>query len=199
MTSEEVLRTLDDLIHQRSILQHPFYRAWQRGELTRDQLAVYARAYYPHVAAFPNYLKNAINCARDPVTQSALEQNLEDERTNPAPHPELWLNFATVTGQDRQAVASATPAVKTEDTIATFDRLTTRDIASGLSALYAYESQQPEVAMEKLRGLRDFYHIQSSDGLTYFEIHATTDIEHRAGERSGIGRCLDSGTPSARS
>ena len=64
MRTEETLRALDDLIRERSILQHPFYRAWQRGELTRAQLATYSRVYYPHVAAFPNYLKNAINCAR---------------------------------------------------------------------------------------------------------------------------------------
>ena len=50
---------------------------------------------------------------------------------------------------------------KTADSIATFDRLTNRDIASGLTALYAYESQQPEVAAEKLRGLRDCYGIHS--------------------------------------
>ena len=33
MRTEETLRVLDDLIRERSILQHPFYRAWQRGEL----------------------------------------------------------------------------------------------------------------------------------------------------------------------
>lgn len=194
MTTEETLPALDDLIRRRSILQHPFYRAWQRGELSPDQLATYARVYYPHVAAFPAYLKNAIACTRDPSTKLALQQNLQDELTNPAPHPELWLNFAAATGQDRQATASAKPEGQTAETVAAFDRLTRRDIASALTALYAYESQQPEVAMEKLRGLRDFYQIQTSEGLSYFSVHATADVEHRAAERSAIGRCLDSGT-----
>jgi len=197
MTREQALRALDDLIQQRSILQHPFYRAWQGGELTRDQLATYARVYYPHVAAFASYLKNAINCAGDAVTKFALEQNLNDELTKPAPHPELWLNFATATGQDREAVASAKPVRKTSDTIATFARLTSRNIASGLAALYAYESQQPEVALEKLRGLTGFYQIQSSEGLNYFTVHATADVEHRAAERCAIGRCLDCGASSS--
>ena len=194
MTTEKTLRALDDLIHERSILQHPFYRAWQRGELSSDQLASYSRVYYPHVAAFPRYLKNAINSTGDSVITSALEQNLDDELTNPAPHPELWLDFAAATGQERQAVECAEPVPKTGDTIATFDRLTNRDIASGLTALYAYESQQPEVAAEKLRGLRDCYGIQSFQALGYFAVHATADVEHRAAERSAIGRCLNSGT-----
>ena len=194
MTTEDTLRALDDLIRERSILQHPFYRAWQRGELTSDQVATYSRVYYPHVAAFPRYLKNAINCASDSVIRSALEQNLDDELTNPAPHPVLWLDFAAATGQEGQAVKCAEPVPKTADSIATFDRLTNRDIASGLTALYAYESQQPEVAAEKLRGLRDCYGIHSPQALSYFAVHATADMEHRAAERSAIGRCLDSDT-----
>ena len=194
MTTEETLGALDDLIRERSILQHPFYRAWQRGELTSDQVATYSRVYYPHVAAFPRYLKNAINCASDSVIRSALEQNLDDELTNPAPHPELWLDFAAATSQEGQAVKCGEPVPKTADSIATFDRLTNRDIASGLTALYAYESQQPEVAAEKLRGLRDCYGIHSPQALSYFAVHATADMEHRAAERSAIGRCLDSGT-----
>jgi pyrroloquinoline-quinone synthase len=194
MTTEETLRALDDLICERSILQHPFYRAWQRGELTPDQIRTYSRVYYPHVAAFPRYLKNAIHCANDSVIRSPLEQNLDDELSNPAPHPELWLDFATATGQERQAVKRAEPVPKTADTMATFDRLTSGDIASGLTALYAYESQQPEVAAEKLRGLRDCYGIHGLQALSYFTVHATADVEHRAAERSGIRRCLDSGT-----
>ena len=194
MITEKNLRALDDFIREWSILQHPFYRAWQRGELTSDQLATYSRVYYPHVAAFPRYLKNAISCANDPVTRFALEQNLEDELSNPALHPELWLDFAAATGQERQAVKYTKPFPKTAGTIATFDRLTNRNIASGLTALYTYESQQPEVAAEKLRGLRDHYEINSPKALRYFAVHATADVEHCAAERCAIGRCLDSGT-----
>src|SRR5215831_1317142 len=113
MTTEETLRALDNLIRERSILQHPFYRAWQRGELTPDQLATYSRIYYPHVAAFPGYLKNAISCAADSEIERRLEENLRDELTNPAPHPALWLDFAAATGQEREAVASAAPVAKT--------------------------------------------------------------------------------------
>ena len=59
MNSEQILDELDRLIAQRSILQHPFYQAWNAGHLTHDDLATYARVYYPHVAAFPDYLATA--------------------------------------------------------------------------------------------------------------------------------------------
>jgi pyrroloquinoline-quinone synthase len=194
MRTEETLHALDDLIRERSILQHPFYRAWQRGGLTPDQLATYSRVYYPHVAAFPTYLENAIRWAVDSSTRRALEDNLLDELTNPAPHPELWLDFATATGQDRDKVKRAKPLPKVAGTSSTFDRLTNRGIASGLTALYAYESQQPGVAGEKMRGLREFYKIKSPEALSYFVVHATADLEHRSSERAALARCLDAGT-----
>ena len=194
MRTEETLRALDDLIRERSILQHPFYRAWKRGELTGDQLATYSRVYYPHVAAFPTYLENAIQWAGDSPTRRALKDNLLDELTNPAPHPELWLDFAAATGQDRDQVKRAQPLTKVASTISTFDRLTSQSIASGVTALYAYESQQPEVAAEKMRGLRESYRIKSPEALSYFAVHATADLEHGAAERAALARCLDAGT-----
>jgi pyrroloquinoline-quinone synthase len=194
MRTEETLRALDDLIRERSILRHPFYRAWKRGELSHDQLATYSRVYYPHVAAFPTYLENAIHRAVDSSTRRALEDNLLDELTNPAPHPELWLDFASATGQDRDKVKRAQPVAKVANTTATFDRLTSQGIARGLTALYAYESQQPEVAGEKMRGLRESYRITSPEALSYFAVHATADLEHRASERAALARCLDAGT-----
>jgi len=193
MTNEEALHLLDKLICDRSILEHPFYLAWQRGELTKTQLATYAQVYYPHVAAFPGYLRNAIHCASDTATKQELENNLADELSSPAPHAELWLDFAEAMSADRAMVKDSPPAPKTAETISTFEQLTARDCASGLAALYAYESQQPSVANEKIRGLRHSYGIRESKALSYFTVHATADVEHGRAERVALARCLHSG------
>ncbi|MEE9167147.1 MAG: iron-containing redox enzyme family protein [Candidatus Neomarinimicrobiota bacterium] len=193
MNQTEVLDTLDALIQSRSILGHPFYEAWQSGELTRENIATYAKVYYPHVEAFPGYLESAVNCTVDPVIRSELEQNLADELSNPKPHSELWLDFAEELGQDRQLVTSTEPHPAAVSTISTFVRLTRRDIVSALAALYAYESQQPGVSREKMRGLRQHYGIRSEKGLAYFGVHASTDIRHREGEREALLRCLNGG------
>ena len=193
MTSDEALHSLDKLICDRSILKHPFYLAWQCGELTKAQLATYAQVYYPHVAAFPGYLRNAIHCASDAATKQELENNLADELSSPAPHPELWLDFAEAMGADRAMVKDSPPTPKTAEIISTFKQLTTRDCASGLAALYAYESQQPLVASEKIQGLRLFYGITESKAFSYFTVHATADVEHGRAERVSLARCLQSG------
>ena len=107
MDPYDILNKLDALIQSRSILRHPFYVAWQEGTLTKTQLATYARMYWPHVAAFPSYLEASMEKTADPVIRETLARNLHDERTNPKPHPELWLDFATSLGQSRQEVITA--------------------------------------------------------------------------------------------
>lgn len=193
MSGSQVLTRLDELIQSRSILRHPFYVAWRGGSLNHGQLAAYARVYYPHVAAFPGYLRSAIERAPDEFTRAELNRNLADELTSPKAHPELWLDFAEELGLDRAAVRTATPHPAATVITGTFSRLAEDDTACALAALYAYESQQPEVSREKAEGLRELYGMRSPKGLAYFDVHATLDTEHRQGERNALARCLEAG------
>jgi pyrroloquinoline-quinone synthase len=192
MSPQPTLDRLDQLIWSRSILKHPFYQAWQRGELSSQQLAVYARAYYPHVAAFPGYLEAALEIAEDPQVRAELQRNLQDELSKPQAHPDLWLDFAECLGLEREEVKNADRLPAVRQLIATLEKLASTDSASGLAALYAYESQQPGVSRQKADGLRRFYGIQDERALAYFEVHAEADLQHRAGERVALARCLDS-------
>lgn len=197
MKRSDVLNGLDELVSLHNILQHPFYLAWERGELTQAQLATYARVYYPHVQAFPGYLRSTIACANDPETRIELERNLADELSVPKSHADLWLDFAEAVGLERDAVTNGSPVPKACAMVDTFKRLTQQNVASGLSALYVYESQQPEVSQRKITGLREWYDVQSESGLAYFAVHATADVDHRNGERDSLARCLEFGTSPA--
>ena len=193
MNQNETLRALDDLIASRSILNHPFYQAWQRGELSRDQLAIYATSYYPHVASFPGYLRLAAANAGNPSVRTEIEKNLADEVSNPSPHPELWLHFASGIGADPKSVTEARPTQSTSKTVSVFAQLAQGETAEALSALYAYESQQPAVSKTKMDGLRAYYGISDTTTLEYFAVHAEKDIEHSEGERQALAQCLAEG------
>lgn len=193
MNQSPVLAELDQLIASRSILRHPFYQAWSAGTLTREQLATYASYYFPHVAAFPGYLEAAVETTNDAVIRAELLDNLREELSEPQPHAELWLGFAQACGLNPSEVASAPIAAGAAATVATFQELSSTSTASALAALYAYESQQPEVAHTKARGLESFYGISSEEGLAYFTVHAEADLRHREGERQALGRCLEHG------
>jgi len=195
MHAHETLKDLDALIQSRSILCHPFYVAWQQGELTRKQLGTYARIYWPHVAAFPAYLETVAGLTSDPVVRATLEENLDDERSNPKPHPELWLDFAEALGQSRDDVRSVPRHRSAARIVETFTQLAGSSTAEGVAALYAYESQQPEVSCQKRDGLRRRYGIDSPTALAYFDVHAEADVAHSGGERNALRRCLEAGAP----
>lgn len=203
MTAEDVLTELDTLIAQRSILQHPFYRAWTAGALTREDLAVYARVYYPHVAAFPGYLRTALAGtltgaqATPAVVADTLNDNLRDELSVPAPHNELWLRFAEAVGADGRTVHTAAPAAGVAKVTSTFRQLCEGSPARALATLYAYESQQPAVTQEKINGLREQYGLTNEQALSYFTVHAEADVAHRDGERRALAACLEAGTTRA--
>jgi pyrroloquinoline-quinone synthase len=193
MHPDSILDQLDRLIAERSILEHPFYRAWNDGALTGEQLATYARSYYPHVAAFPGYLEAALETTDDGEIRAELADNLREELSEPAPHPQLWLDFAAGCGCDRREVADAESTAATAETVAAFRRLAEASAASALAALYAYESQQPEVARLKADGLCQHYGIDAPEALAYFEVHAEADVRHRDGERRALARALENG------
>jgi pyrroloquinoline-quinone synthase len=185
----EIVARLDRQIADRHVLNHPFYQAWSRGELTLAALQDYAAQYYHHVAAFPAYLSAVHSNTPDADARRIVLQNLMDEEAGSPNHPELWIQFAEGLGVSRETVLNAPLQPETTALIATF-----RDICrngaytDGLAALYAYESQIPEVAETKIAGLQQHYSIFEPETLAYFEVHAEADQVHRAEERKLLAR-----------
>lgn len=182
-----VVDRIDEKIAGKRLLDHPFYSAWSKGELTQEALQTYAEQYYHWVAAFPTWLSATHANAPDLDMRQEILANLVDEEQGPDNHPELWLRFCDALGLDREAVRNADLFPETRDAIAAMRRLSRDEPAvASLAGLYAYESQQPEVMKTKLAGLRDMYGLTT--GCEYFEVHETLDVEHSAGERAMIAR-----------
>jgi pyrroloquinoline-quinone synthase len=197
MTREEFLTALDALIAEKHLLNHPFYQLWSQGKLTRENLREYAISYYPHVAAFPTYVSGVhANCDDAGLRQELLENLIEEEHGNEN-HPALWRKFAAALGAAESDLASSPRTPEVAETIAEFRRSTKNgSVAEGLAALYAYESQIPEVSKTKREGLREFYGIEEGDATKFFSVHEHADVWHRQVERDALGRVAD--TPEAR-
>lgn len=163
------------------LLQHPFYRAWTAGELTREDLAAYASEYWHHVSAFPTYLSALHSRLPDGELRREVLRNLADEEgieaANTPPHSELWMNFANGMGATREQVAAHPTQPEMHRLIATFRDLMTDSAPAALAALYAYESRVPRIAAEKAAGL---LHLYGADAATarYFTLHQTADVHH---------------------
>jgi len=182
-----LLARLQRLIDAQSILNHPFYQAWQAGELTIDDLRIYARQYYFFEASFPRFL-SAIHsrCPDREVRQSILD-NLWDEEHGEVNHRAMWLDFCAGLGLDRDEVEFSPVHPRTRALVDAYSEICAQSsFQEGLAAVYAYEAQVPQVALEKIRGLREFYGITDAPSLNFFEVHHTLDEDHAQKESEGI-------------
>jgi pyrroloquinoline-quinone synthase len=180
----QYIEEIEKGIEARSLLKHPFYKAWSEGTLTLEALADYSRQYYHHVAAFPTYLSRVHSITSDIDTRRKILDNLNDEEAGRPNHPELWLMFANSLGVTDEMVKNVELYPETAQLIDRFLNTCSTSTTAGLTALYSYESQIPAVAETKIDGLKKFYGIDDPKGLAYFKVHIEADKEHSAVERN---------------
>ncbi|HTV07502.1 MAG TPA: CADD family putative folate metabolism protein [Candidatus Aquilonibacter sp.] len=176
--------SLEARIAPYNLLAHPFYQAWSRGELTREDLRAYAAEYWHHVSAFPTYLSALHSRLPDGELRREVLRNLAEEEGTDSPtarpHSDLWMDFATGMGATRAEVERHTVQPEMAALLATFrSAMQEPKPAAAMAALYAYESKVPQIAMTKAEGLKNHY---SADAATakYFTLHETADVAHAA-------------------
>lgn len=178
-----VSQAIDRKVAERAMLSHPFYQAWTEGRLPLETLRAYARQYFHHVEAFPRAVSAVHSRCPDPDGRRMLAENLAEEEglgDGRQSHAQLWLMFACGLGEEDAKVRAQSLNPETQALIDTFRRLSNRSYASGLGALYAYESQFPGVARAKIEGLIERYGIADEPTLRFFRVHEGADVEHGA-------------------
>ncbi|MGH9684843.1 MAG: CADD family putative folate metabolism protein [Candidatus Acidiferrales bacterium] len=180
------LECLDELIEKHHLLKHPFYRAWTEGKLSKESLALYAEQYYQHVRAFPDNLKQ-LGSRTNGNLGKLIQENLSEELDPITPHPLLWRQFAESLGVSEAALDDARPLPGIAALLDSFDEISTHGTtAQAVATFYAYEAQVPEIATQKIAGLRRFYGITEPRSLAYFGVHEEADIRHRAAWREWL-------------
>jgi len=189
-----VSTAIDSKVAERAMLKHPFYQAWTEGRLPLDTLKAYARQYFHHVEAFPRAVSAVHSACEDRDGRRMLTENLAEEEgigAGKQDHAALWMMFACGLGEDEPSVRAQELNPETQALIDTFRKLSRRSYASGLGALYAYESQFPGVASAKIEGLIDRYGISDEQTLRFFRVHESADVEHSAVCRRLLDRLPD--------
>ena len=175
MFSKELKKKLDKY----HLLNHPFYKSWNDGKLTREIIKDYAEQYYQHVKAFPRYISATHSICEDIDKRKILLENLQDEENRDQDHPKLWRDFAVAIGSVGEKIESVKKEKFTTELIENFFKNGRASYAEGLASLYTYERQIPEIAETKIRGLKNHYGVTSEKGLKFFEVHKAADVYHR--------------------
>ncbi len=186
--AKDLIGKMREIIDERSLLKHPFYRAWNEGTLPVESLREYAKQYYHFEAAYPRFLSGVHARCEDSAVRQLLLDNLWDEEHGDDNHVELWLSFCDALGLDRDEVVESEPVEATRDLVDSFVDMTSEgSLAGGAAALYSFESQVPKVADAKINGLRDFYDMDDKRSVSFFTVHRELDVEHSEAEAEMVG------------
>jgi pyrroloquinoline-quinone synthase len=169
----------------RRLLDHPFYRRWDAGKVTMDELADYATQYRHFENFLPGFLGALVACLPEGPGRDLVAANLADELGDPLPHIELFERFAGALGAPESA-----PSPAMSHLLGAHDELIALGARHGLAGFLAYESQAAEVARTKAKGLRTHYGL-GQDAVSFWSHHAEVDLRHAEWARDA----LDSLTP----
>ncbi len=173
-----IIKRIDEMIEERSLLKHQFYQLWSDGKLTQDSLAGYSKEYFQLVKAVPFFMTPIIEKAPDSVI-SELIANQQEE----SDHVKPWIDFAGELGVSEDELTSYTGLTKTREAVSDLNELmNTYD--GGVCAMYAFEKEIPKISQTKLDGLAEFYGITSNEATEYFKLHTEADIRHAASWRN---------------
>ncbi len=169
-----LIRDIDEMIEERSLLKHPFYQMWSDGELSHESLAGYSQEYFQLVQAIPQFMTPIIEQAPESIVKELVHNRQEESE-----HIQPWINFADCLGISQQELEQYPGLIKTQQAVSQLKSLMS-DYASGSCAMYAFEKEIPKISQVKLEGLARFYGITTGGAIEYFKLHTEADIRHAA-------------------
>jgi len=175
-----LIKRIDEMIEERSLLKHPFYQMWSDGKLSLDSLTGYSKEYFQLVKAVPSFMTPIIKQAPDSL-RSELTSNQEEE----VKHIKPWMRFAKELGVDQKELDQYQGLPKTRKAISQLSSLMD-SFEEGSCAMYAFEKEIPKISQIKLEGLAKFYGISSEEATEYFMLHTEADIRHAAAWRNAL-------------
>ncbi len=185
-TGTALERRLREAIGKRSLLDHPFYQAWSAGSLERERLQDYARQYFHFERMFPRFLSAIHARTESPAVRQLLLSNLWDEEYGERNHAALWLEFAEAVGVPAEEVEDGARRPQTEALVEHYAEAAEQaPVAEALAALFAYESQVPAIAWEKIKGLKEHYDLRPEQ-FEFFSVHLVSDVAHSGAELAAI-------------
>jgi pyrroloquinoline-quinone synthase len=164
-------RALERALRDQRLLEHPFYRRWEAGQLSENELRDYAEQYRFFERMLPEFLAELAERLPAGAARAAIEANLADE-VGPPSHVEIFEDFAAHYGADAAAAGEAVMALQ---------RAYRRGLDDGpvaaVAGLLAYEAQGADIARTKSVGLREHYGA-TEDATRFWQLHGELEAHH---------------------
>ena len=172
-----LIKQIDQMIEERSLLKHPFYEMWSDGKLTLESLTGYSKEYFQLVKAVPEFMTPIIEKAPESEVNELVSNQKEE-----SDHIRPWIKFAVSLGVSQDELMQYEGLPKTQQAVSNLSELM-NTYEGGSCAMYTFEKEIPKISQTKLEGLAEFYGVSSDDATEYFKLHTEADIRHAAAWR----------------
>ncbi|MGD1836410.1 MAG: TenA family transcriptional regulator [Nitrososphaeraceae archaeon] len=181
-TQNIIVNKINNKINEMSLLKHPFYVMWTEGKLTIDHLQGYSKEYFQLVKSVPNFVDNIYaNSLLESRTNDNMVQyikSIKTSRDEESEHVKPWIDFSLGLGLKEDEILNYFGDSKVIDAVNKLKELSSDSLIHGISMMYAFEKQLPEISTTKMEGLNKFYGIKDENVINYFRIHEKVDIKH---------------------
>jgi pyrroloquinoline-quinone synthase len=154
------------------LLDHPFYKLWSKGKLSKEQLSKFSYSYYELVKLIPVIWEQSVKGLKAESKDS--DKVIKEESL----HIIMWNQFKS------QLDCETFPGMKDIE-----KELTKMNPSELLGAIHAFEIQQPDISKIKKESLLYFYGIKSKF-TRYFDEHMN-EAEHIEFGKSLAGKYAD--------
>lgn len=182
MHESTIVLAFDTAISGRRLLDHPYYQGWQQGALRAEDLGEYAGQYRHIERCLPDVLAAAAQSTGDGPARRLVEENLNDERSRPRAHVELFESFAVAVG----ATTGVAPSQATMNLVSRYEDAVTLGPVAVLSVIGAYEQQAAQIAATKACALREHYGL-GAEGTEFWDVHAGMEQAHARWTADALG------------
>lgn len=148
------------MILKHNLLDHPFYKNWEKGTISIQQLSKYSKSYGEFITKIPVFWNYTIEIFD---SNSLTGKKIIEEEKH---HILLWKIWS-----ERLPDVKNYPSMKDE-----IDAFSKMNVSELLGAIHAFEIQQPNVSKTKKAGLIKYYGFNNSD-TKYFDEHMN-EAEH---------------------
>ena len=139
----ELIKKIDQIIEENSLLNHPFYEMWSEGKLEFESLVGYSREYYQLAKQVPKFMESIIEMSPSDV-KSELISNMNEETE----HIRLWEKFASSMGVSMDDLTSYEGLKKTNEAVNNLASLM-KSYDPRECAIYAFQKEIPKISKTK--------------------------------------------------
>jgi len=165
------------------LVNHSFFQAWIKGDLSDDEIGLYAREYYHQIAAFSDYLGIfEARLAPGPLRGyvSKIRREIEGENSKRESCKDLWLNFVLAFRKGKADFDLGKPGPEVRRLIDNCtETVLCRSLAEVLAALWGHESTVATLSREQSLWRPRRHSTNRDIAFDFFEARYLTAVQYR--------------------